>query len=137
MAETITLHNNQNIIDNTLIVVGNNSKSTFSAPKITINNGSKLCVNLDGITPNPSNLFKEIGKSDGLSVNGTGMIYLYSSTNVGANTSNVKYFNDPSQFLSTCGVSISYAISESVYFTIPGLTPFISDEMDLEVDYRP
>ncbi|MCZ2259812.1 hypothetical protein [Sporosarcina sp. G11-34] len=141
MAEIITLHNNQNVIDNTLIVVGNEKKSVFTAPKIMIGNGSKLCVNLDGVTPNPSDLFKKISHKDYLSVEGTGKIYLYSSKHVEEdtkyNTSNVKYYNDPSKFLSACGVGVSYSTGGSEYITIPSIIDSISDDMDMEVEYKP
>ena len=92
---------------------------------------------MDGVTLDPSNLFANTNDNDRLSVNGTGMIYLYSSNpNIGTDSPNVKYFHDPSLFLNTCGVSVSYSTPGSETFTIPYLTPTFGYEMKLEVDYQ-
>lgn len=139
VAEIIEFHNNQDFYDNTFINIGNSQKSTYSAPKITINNGSKLCINTEGVTPNPSGLFDSIGlngQGNGLSVAGNGQIIFYTK-NKGSrvNTDNVKWFTKPDEFLKECGISTAYKIDGKNKFNLPVVTSDLEWEVDMEVEY--
>ncbi|MBZ5201158.1 hypothetical protein HU147_08025 [Planomicrobium chinense] len=147
VAEIITFQNNQNIVNNTIINVGNSAKSTYTASKITINDGSKLCVNLDGITPSPSDLFTTIDTSNAngqsssdISVKGSGKIYLFSKTvipTVNPSIAKVVYFNDATKFLESCGVSINYNVEGKEKFSLPLLISELDWDLEMDVDYQP
>lgn len=147
VAEVITFQNNQNIVNNTIINVGNSAKSTYTASKITINDGTKLCVNLDGITPSPSTLFTTIDTSNDngqsnsdIAVKGTGKIYLYSSSKTPTpqpTTQKVVYFNDATKFLESCGVSINYNVEGKEKFSLPLLISELDWDLEMDVDYQP
>lgn len=145
VAEVINFETNQNIFNNTFINIGNATKSVYTAKKITINNGSKLCVNLDGVTPSESDLFTTIDVSEsngssgaGLSVRGTGKIHLFSKTGpatVLPSTAKVVYFNDPAKYLESCGVAINYNVEGVEKFGLPLQITDLDWDMDMDVKY--
>ena len=145
VAEIITFHNNQDIFNNTIINIGNAVKSEYKASKVTINNGSKLCVNLDGITPSPTNLFTTIdvsetngNSSSDIAVRGTGKVYLYSKTGPATilpSKAKVLYFNDPAKFIETCGVAINYNVEGVEIFGLPLLISDLEWDVNMDVKY--
>ncbi|MBB5180677.1 Tfp pilus assembly protein PilE [Planomicrobium koreense] len=145
VAEIITFQNNQNIYNNTIINIGNTAKSTYTASKVTINDGSKLCVNLDGITPSPADMFTKIdvsetngSSSSDLAVRGTGKIYLFSKTGpatVLPSNAKVVYFNDPTKFLENCGVAVNYNVEGVEIFGLPLLISDLEWDVNMDVTY--
>ncbi|MDN7245937.1 hypothetical protein [Planococcus shenhongbingii] len=149
VAEIITFGNNQNIVgDNTLINIGNTAKDQFDAKMVTINSGSKLCINMDGVSlpTTKANLFTNIDQSDSngqsgsdLAVKGSGKIHLYSNTaipTVDSTKVKVVYFNDATKFLESCGVSINYNVEGVEKFGLPLLISDLKWNLDMEVDYQ-
>lgn len=139
VAEIVEFHNSQNFFKNTFINLGTSPKSNYSASKITINEGSKLCINTEGVNPNPSGLFDDIGlngKGNGLSVAGNGQIIFYIKNKGNkANTDNVKWLTKPDEFLKECGISTAYKIDGKNMFNLPVVTSDLKWEVDMEVDY--
>ncbi|MGK7377955.1 hypothetical protein ACSFXN_08925 [Planococcus sp. 1R117A] len=147
VAEVINFNNNQNSFDNTFISIGSKdkTKAVYNSKKITINNGSKLCVNLDGITSDPTNIFTTIDTSDSegqsgsaLAVRGSGKIHLYSKTatpTVDPTKGKLVYFNDATKFLESCGVAINYNYEDVEKFGLPLLISDLEWDLDMEVNY--
>lgn len=141
VAEMVTFHTSQDLVENTIIIVGNTARIAYKPDKLTINNGSKLCINLDGITPDPVDLFTTIDtKKSNLDVQGTGKIYLFSKTatpTVNPTLEKVVYFNDATKFLETCGVSINYNVEGKEKFSLPLLISDLKWDLEMDVDYQP
>lgn len=145
VAEMITFHNNQNLFNNTFIIIGSVPKRQFIASKVTINDGSKLCVNLDGITTSTPSPFTSIDVSEkngesnaNLSVRGTGKIYLYSKDAIPTtlpSDSKVVYFKDPAKFLETCGVAVNYNVEGIEIFGLPLPISDMEWDVDMDVEY--
>lgn len=147
VAEITTFNNKQDIKNNTIINIGNVEKSLFVADKVTINDGAKLCVNLDGVTPKNADTFTNIDVSEkngdsgtDLAVRGTGKIYLYSAkgpATVLPSTAKVVYFNDPAKYLENCGIGINYNVEGVEIFSLPIQISDLEWDLEIDVDYQP
>ncbi|WP_040228961.1 hypothetical protein [Bhargavaea cecembensis] len=139
MAELITFQNNQDLSNSTFVLIGNAKRPRFAPDKLTINSGSRFCLNKENLDISSTLLSLNSlrnSKSD-LNYKGSGMIYIFTSQSpLPAGNANVKYTNDTRSFLESCGVRINTGDSESTTVKTPVLFPNLLTDYDIEINYE-